>query len=254
MIANTFISLGILLSVLLFVVRIHSYFKKQHIFPLKIMTKIGTFYFVFVFTLYFFNFQRPFWFWLLSFTSLLVVPLFLFLLTKFHQQQFYSEFLRFLSLVILSMKRGQSFSHSLETSLALGTWKQGQLLGQIRDHVVFSQQEPVVKMGLFGQFIKQISSEFRTINGNQHLAIDRLCKFRKNLLERLNFRQKSRQIWSYFYYQLGILSVIYLLIFLFVAKEYGVIPFKKSFFLSFVFYLLGLLSTFLIGRGKKWSI
>ena len=254
MVTIAFISLCILMSVLWFVVRIFYHFKKQQILPLKLMTKIGTFYSLFIFALYFYNFQNPFQFWLLGFGSLLPVPFFLFCFLRFHQNKFYGDFLRFLSSLILSMKGGLSFSRSMEKALERGNWKQRQLLQRIYEHVVFSQQKPTAHGGAFGQFLNQVLFEFTMVNENQHLAIDRLCKFRKNLMERSIFRQKSGQIWGYFFYQMGILTLIYLVIFIFVVQQYGFWAFKKSFCLSFLFYFSGTLFTFFVVGRKKWSI
>lgn len=248
------LSLLILMSVLVFVNRIYFEYKKQHFFSLKMMTKIGTFYFVFLIALYFYFLKQVFWFWLLSMVSIIVFPLLIFFLRKFHQQQFYSEFLRFLSMVILSMQRGMSLGAAMESSLRLGNWKQGQLLRGIYEDVVFSQQETVADTSQFSQYIRQIGLELSRVNQHQHQAIDRLCNFRKNLRDRLIFRQKSRQIWFYFFYQVGVLSLIYLLILSFIVSEYGFFNFANSILLSFCLFGLGVLVTFYIGRNKKWSI
>ncbi len=251
---NSLVSIAIFVFVFVFVNRIFGQIKKHHVFPLKLMTNFGTFYFIFLFGLYFYFFAHPFWFWLVCFLSLILFPAFVFLLVQFHQQQFYSEFLRFLSMVILAMRRGLSYSAAMEVSIRGGDWKQGQLLRGIYENVVFSQQEPVVKKGLFGQFIHQIHVQLKALHHDPHRAIDRLCNFRKNLLDRLNFRRKSRQIWAYFGFQLGLLSFIYFGLLAFVAFQNGFHRFKTSFLLSFLFYLLGLIATLIIARLKKWHI
>lgn len=251
---NTFVSLLILMFVLMFVDRIFGHYKKQHIFPLKLMTNFGKLYFIFIIVLYFNTFLTPFWFWIVCFASILVFPFLIFFTAQFHQHQFYSEFLRFLSVVILGMQRGQSFSSAFEVSLRGNSWKQDQLLKGIFENVVFSQQEPVAKTGQFGLFIQQIHEELTLVQSNQHLAIDRLCNFQKNLRDRIIFRQRSRQIWMYFGYQIGLLSLIYFGLFAFIFIEYGFFQFKKSFFISFLFYSLGILATIYIGKKKKWLI
>lgn len=254
MLKNTFVSLLIFLFVLMFVNRIFSYYKKQHIFPLKMMTNFGTFYFVLLIVVYFFKFQSPLWLCFFSFSMMFLLPFLVFVFARFQQQQFYSEFLRFLSMVILSMQRGMSFSTAMEVSIRSRAWKQDQLLTRIYENVVFSQQEPVAKRGLFAQFLSEIHVELHAIYNHQHQALDRLCNFRKNIRERLNFRQKSRQIWLYFAYQLGLLSLIYLSILVYIVIEFGFFQFQKSFLRSFVFYSFGFLFTLVLARGKKWSI
>ncbi len=254
MMKNTFISLLILMSVFTFVHRIFFEFKKQHIFPLKILTKIVTFYFCFLITLYFYFFNQPFLIWIFAFLSFLLFPILIFCLKRFHQHQFHGEFLRFLSLVVMSMQRGLSFPTAMESSLRVGNWKQDQLLRRIYEDVVFSQQELSHQTGLFGQYIDQIRDELTRVSEHQHQAIDRLCNFRKNLRDRLIFRQKSRQIWSYFTYQVGLLSFIYIGLLVFILKEYGFKPYWFSFFLSFSLYFSGLLFTYWIARSKKWHI
>lgn len=254
MMINSMLSFLIFVFVFVFVTRIFGQLRKQEIFSLKIMTNFGTFHFIFYFSLYFYLFDQPFWFWFFSFSSFLLFPLFIFLFGQFQQNQFYSEFLRFLSMVILAMRRGLSFTAAMEVSLRGNNWKQGQLLRMIYENVVFSQQEPVVKSGLFGQIIHQIHVQFRSLHNDPHRAIDRLCNFRKNLSERLNFRQKSRQIWSYFGFQLGLLSFIYFGLLVFVLLEYPFTAIKKPILLSNFFYFLGIGAVILIGRMKQWRI
>ena len=251
---NSLLSILIFLFVIAFVNRIFGHFKKHHVFPLKMMTKFGTFYLFLLIALFFYFFTQPFWFWILCFVTSLLFPLIIFLVIQFHQHQFYGEFLRFLSMVILGMRRGRSFSSAMEVSIRGADWRQGQLLTRIYENVVFSQQEPVVKKGLFGQTINQIHSQMKSLHEDPHQAIDRLCNFRKNFRDRLTFRQKSRQIWTYFGFQLGLLSLIYFALFAFVVLEYGFFQFKGSFFLSIFFYVLGVVLTFCIARFKKWRI
>lgn len=218
------------------------------------MTKIGTYHFVLILTLYFYFFLQPFWFWLLSFGSLLVFPVVLFLTVHFQQQQFYGEFLRFLSMVILSMQRGISFLSSFETALQSEKWKQDLLLKRLYENVVFSQQEEVAYKGVFGRFIGQTLEELRAVHRNQHQAIDRLCNMQKKLQDRLNFRQKSRQIWLYFHYQLALMSVIYFGLLAYIVSEFHFSTYKTALFLSFSCYFFGLVSLLMIVRSKKWRI
>jgi hypothetical protein len=157
-------------------------------------------------------------------------------------------------MVILGMRRGLSYSAAMQVSLRDNHWKQGQLLQGIYENVVFSQQGPVVKRGRFAEFINQIHTQFRSLHEDPHQGIDRLCNFRRNIQERLSFRQKSRQIWTYFGFQLGLLTVIYVGLFGFVVSQYGFFAFKNSFLLSLFFYFLDVVFTFIIARIKKWRI
>lgn len=250
----TLLSLCILLSVLLFVLRIFYHYKKQHIFPLKIMTKIGTFHVVLIFILYVFYFSQPFWFLIYCFVTLFAFPIFIYLFTKFLQHHFYSEFLRFLSGVILKMQMGYSFTSAMESCLGQSSWLNHGLLVHIYENVVFSQQEVCQNTGPFSRFINKMVCEFRLVHQNQHLAIDRLCKIQKNLQNHLFFRRKSRQIWSYFGYQIGILSFIYFGLILYVVSHFGFSKFQNIFLLSFGFYSLGVLFLYFLVRGKKWHI
>lgn len=250
----TLISVLVLLSVMMFAHRIYNQFRKQNLFSQSLLTKIGTAHFIFIFLLYLIFFTHPFWFWMSAFVSIALIPGIVFLVTIFHQQQFYSEFLRFVSVMILKMQMGHSFTSSMEQALAMESWKQKGLLVEIQGNVVFSQQIKILGTGPFSSFISKVIHEFHLIYSNQHQAIDRLCKFRKNLQSEIFFRRRSRQIWSYFAYQLALLSFIYLALFIFIVREYGFSGFKDAFYLSFALYFLGILSLFLILRGKKWLI
>lgn len=254
MLENTFVSLFIFVSVFVFVLRIYEHFKKQHFFSRELMTKIGTFHVFLLFVFYIVFFDRSFYFWILGFSSIFVFPILIFGILKIYQHHFYSEFLRFLSLIILSMQRGNSFRSAMKLSLRMGQWKQAPLLEGIYQNVAFSQQRNDTDTGLFSRFIHEIETELKEINEHQHQAIDRLCNLRKNLRERLNFRQRSRQIWGFFLYQVGLLSIIYFGLLVFIVVEYGFSDFTSSFFLSFLLYGLGVLTTFLLLRNKKWSI
>jgi hypothetical protein len=234
--------------------RIFGQLHKQGFFPLKTMTNFGTFYVFILFALYFYFFNRPFWFWFTTFLTLFFIPIATFFIVRFHQHQFHGEFLRFLSMVILAMKRGLSFSAAMEVSLRGNSWKQDQLLKSLYENVVFSQQEPVAKKGRFGELIRQIHLEFRSLHQDSHLAIDRLCNFRKTLHERIIFRQKSRQIWFYFAFQLGLLSLIYSALLIFVLLQNGFSRYPEPYYLSFILYFAGVIFTIVIARRKQWPI
>ena len=238
----------------MFINRIFSIYKKQHFFTLKNMTKIGTFYFVLLIVLYFKFFLEPFWFFIATLSALFVFPIIILVVVKFHQHQFHSEFLRFLSVVILRMHRGEGFLMASHGSLESEIWKQDHLLKSLVDNVTFSQQKYGQYTGLFGQLLYEIQSEFRDVRNNQHQAIDRLCNLRKNLRDRFIFRQKSRQIWGFFLYQTGILSLIYIGIFIYIIQEVGFYEHQKVIFLSFIFYFAGLISIYFLAKGKKWAI
>ncbi len=251
---NILISFVILLSVLMFARRIYEHFYQQQFIKKKLLTKIGTLHFSFLFVLYFFNFKNPFHLWVLTFLSLSLFPLFVFIILKIHQHQFQSEFLRFLSSVILRMQMGRSFVSAMESSLSEGEWKQRTILMRIYDNVVFSPQVKFEKTGPFVGFVQTLVVELSYVHQHQHLAIDRLCNFQKNLQSEFIFRRKSRQVWCYFAYQLGLLSVIYWSLFAYTFHQYGFLVFKKSFFLSFLFYFFGVFFVYFIIRSKKWHI
>ncbi len=251
---NIFISLLILLSVLMFAHRIYEHFHKQQFIKKKLLTKIGTLHFCFLFLLYFLNFQKPFQLWIFSFVSLSLFPLMIFIILKFHQYQFQSEFLRFLSSLILRMQMGQSFLSGMESTLSEGDWRQGVLLQRIYQNVVFSPQVKFEKTGPFVGFLQNAIDELTYVHQHQHLAIDRLCNFQKNLQSEFFFRRKSRQVWSYFAYQLGLLSILFWTLFFYNIYQHGFFIFKNSYLLSLFFYFLGVwVVTFLL-RSKKWHI
>jgi Flp pilus assembly protein TadB len=251
---QSLISTLILMSALLFVDRIFSLYKKQQLLSEKFMTKIGTFYFIFLISLYFYSFSHPFSFWIFTFASFFVFPTLLYFLNRIHQQQFYSEFLRFLSLIIMNMQQGLAFVTAIERAQESGNWKQGQVLGRICENVVFSQQTNLSNQGFFNQFLGSALIEMRQIHRQQHQGIERLKNLRKILRERLTFRQRSRQIWLYFSYQLGLLSLIYWSLFLYILKDFGFFGFQSTFLYSASLYFMGSAVTFFIAKGKKWSI
>ncbi len=250
----TLFSLLILMSGLLFAHRIHHHFKKQNLFTSSLMTKIGTFYFLSFLSLYILLFNKPFQLWFAVMGLLILLPILVFIFKKLHQQHFCSEFLRFLSVVTLKMQMGYSFRSSYELGLHSQRWRHAPLLVQILENVVFSQQEFNLRSGPLGRLLLRIENELSLVYKHQHQAIDRLCKFRKNFQAEQFFRRKSRQIWMYFAYQLGLLTVIYSSLLIYIANQYEIFQLKKVYLLSLSFYFLGVFFVFLICRGQKWHI
>ena len=185
---------------------------------------------------------------------MLLIPTSLFLITKIHQQTFTSEFLRFVSMILLKMEMGESFQTAMERCLVSEKWTQKKLLTAIHENVVFSQQVFMEKSGTFPSFLNRIIQEFQFIQNNQHQAIDRLSRFQDSLQVDLFFRRKSRQIWYHFGYQWLLLTGIYVLILFFIINQYGFLPFINVFLLSFTLYFLGVFSLYYLGRNKKWVI
>ena len=250
----TLISLLIIVSVTVFVHRIYYRMKKQHFFIRKLMTKIGTFHLFLIFLLYIFYFQQPLQLWMFTFSSVLALPLLIFLLIRFHQQQFHSEFLRFLSLLIIKMQMGLAFRNAYERVLRGESWTYHSMFAHIYENVTFSQQEMSTQYGGFNHFMSRLVTELRGVQTHPHQAIDRLCNFRNEMIQQRFFRRKSSQIWMNFGLQLGVLSFIYWSIFVYVVSQYGFYKHSKIFFLSMSLYFTGFLILFFLMRNKKWRI
>lgn len=248
------ISLLIIVSVIVFINRIFTRIKRQQQFIYKLMTKIGTFYFIFIFVMYLNFFLKPLELWFFSFSSLLFIPITILLVTKFHQQQFYGEFVRFLSLVIIRMQMGCAFRTAYEATLEEESWRQKSLLSYIYEDVTFTQQEALPKYGSFSSFIARVITELRGVESYPHQSIDRLCNFREQLHQERFFRRKSRQIWSNFAFQFGILSIIYWLLFGYICIQHGFFKYLYVFLLSLLFYFFGFLTLIFLMRSKKWRI
>lgn len=250
----TLISIAILLSGLMFAHRICLQIQREKLFAKSLMTKIGTFYFLSLFVLYTLLFQSPLWLWLFTVCQFLLIPMVLFVVKKIHQHQFSGEFLRFLSVLILNMEMGHSFRAAYEKSLLGQAWRHQRWLRQIYGNVTFSQQKQAWGQGSLGQLLSRIQRECIGIDQHQHQAIDRLCNFRKNFQAELFFRQKSRQIWLYFAYQLGLLTIIYLCLLVYLLYHYEISLLKNSLFYSLSLYGLGVSTVFYICRRQKWHI
>lgn len=254
MTANFLFSLLIVLSVQVFVTRILYRDKRTLLFSREIMTKIGTFYCFFVFLIFFSYFKQPFHLWFILLLSFFVFPISFFFLKKYRQQQFCSEFLRFLSLLILKMKMGMAFRSSYESTLSESQWKFRSLLASLLENVVFSPHETVANGSHFTHFLNEIIKEFSFFDSHPHFAIDGLKNFQERLVKRTFFRRRSRQI----YYQMGgqlvVLSIIYVSVFAFVVFEFGWRRNIYIFILSGSLYLGGSLIFYLTGRRKQWNI
>lgn len=254
MIKTNLFSLLIFLSVLCFAHRIFQIFRQKKLLEKKLLTKIGTLQICFLFLSYQQFFLRPFHLWISSILVLCFVPIVIFVIRKNQQRQFQSEFLRFLSQLVLQMQMGHSWQTSFQKTLRENTWRQGFLLQQIYENVAFSPQADFGKSGPFAEFLKRIRNELIYVHKHQHLAIDRLCNLQKNLRTEFYFRRKSGQIWTYFAYQLGLLSVLFWGIFIFTLFHQGWKEHSEVFLVSFLFYGMGFLIVFIMLKGKKWEI
>ena len=242
------------MSATVFVHRIYFFRLNKTVFSSENMTKIGTLHCIFLFIIFFHFFSHTFHFWAFTVLSFLIFPISLFLLIKSRQSQFYSEFLRFLSMVILRMQMGSGFRTAWEECLDQGQWRQERLLHGIYSNVVFSPQELPVQRGYFHEFINKIIEELREVRSSPHQGLDRLQKFRDDLVQDLFFRQKSRSVWRHMMSQWFLLSLFNGLIAFYVGTHFGWQQNKNIFLMSFAFYLFGVALLLIQMRRKKWPI
>ena len=254
MLVSLLVSFLTFASALWFVLRICFVYQSKKLITSQRMTKIGTFYFFAFLFLYFYFFSDAFLFFVSSFLLILCFPVGFAVNMKCRQRQFHSEFLSFISLILISMKKGDSYSRSVQVSLQSRRWKQRSLLESVFEDVTFSQQKSSISLPSFAKLLMELQRELMGVRSNQHMAIERVTRVRERFRQRIIFRQKSMQIWSHFGFQAGLLSLIYGGILTYVIFEMGFVAHRSVIFLSLSLYISGILSLILIARGKKWRI
>jgi len=254
MFQNFCFSLLVSLSAFVFVNRIVRIFRGKIHFSENILTKIGTFYSMFSFCILFFWNQFPFFIFTLHLLLQTSAPFFFWAYKKKLQTGFCKEFLRFSSLLLIKMKMGDAFRTAYEDCLAHSHWKQGVLLRQLLDDVVFSPQKTRKRAGSFENFLFQCEDVFLKMDHNPSCAIDQLFTFRKQLLQREKIRRRSGQIWSQVLVQFGIIATIYFGFLIYTLSEYGFQRHKSAVLLSLSCFIMGVIVLLHLRKVPQWKL
>jgi Flp pilus assembly protein TadB len=241
----------IALSGSLFGIRISNRALNEKVITRTALAQIGTLYLLLLLVGVYVCRGSFFSLWVLVFLPLALFLFALSLLRKLRFQKFRDLFLEALQLIILKMKSAKSFRQSLSEVINESDFSLQTRLSEIRDIVVFSQQE---KRVLRHPFIDLILQEFTNVDQNPHAAIRRLQIFRDRLQVEADFRRKSVQALKQIRAQSIIMSVLYLAILVFVSHEFGFVRNRNMILSSTLLFVCGLVWIHRGGRSLKWKV
>ncbi len=222
----------------------------QNILTKKQMTNFGTTYVVAIIIFSFFI-THIIVLWVLAFSPHLLFSLFIAILKKYRRKKFEERFEEILSLIILKMKSGKAFRNSFSDVISESPRTIQRILIDIRDVVVFSQQNNPERIS---HFVQSIIGEFVEADLVPHAALKRLMSFRSRLRIQSDFRRKSGQVMQQIRIQSLILSGIYFALLVFVIGRFGFIENRRMIIISFLLFGTGLSLIFYKGSKIKWKI
>ncbi len=222
----------------------------QNILTKKQMTKFGTTYFLILIALSFIT-NNYFILWAICFAPHLGFSIFIFWLKQSRRKKFEEHFEEILNMIILKMKSQKSFRNSFSEVINDSPPSTQRILLDIRDVVVFSQQNKSIHLSAFTQ---KIILEFVLADQTPHAALKRLINFRDCLKIQTDFRRKSGQVLQQIRAQSFLLSTVYFALLVFVLKRFGLSGHQQIILLSLILFLLGLGVIFYGGHKIKWKI
>ena len=214
------------------------------------MTNFGTAYVVLIIAISFLT-SHFFVLWILSFAPHLLFSLFIAFLKAHRRKKFEERFEETLGLIIMKMKSGKAFRNAFSEVISESPREIQRILIDIRDVVVFSQQNNSEHLS---RFVQTIILEFIQADLAPHSALKRLSSFRDRLKIQADFRRKSGQVMQQIRIQSLILSGVYFALFIFVIKSFGFESNHQMILSSFLFFGIGLLFIFYKGNKIKWTI
>ena len=222
----------------------------QNILTKMQMTNFGTAYVVLIITSSFFT-SSTLVLWALSFAPHLLFMIFIAYLKQHRRRKFEERFEEILGLIILKMKSGKAFRTAFSEVISESPHAIQRILIDIRDVVVFSQQN---NLEALSSFVQMIVVEFVQADQAPHAALKRLVSFLDRLKVQADFRRKSGQVMQQIRIQSLILSGVYFALFVFVIKRFGFESNRQMILLSVLFFGIGIGFIFYKGNRIKWKI
>lgn len=215
------------------------------------MTKIGTVYLASVFALLICLPASRFSLWLAVFVPLAIAAIALAAHVSRRSRIFQREALSILSLIILKMKSGRSFRHSIAEVASESDRDVRAKLTEIASVVAFSQQNQASQSDAF---TRDVIEEFKLIDQQPHASLRRLSVLREKIRIEDDFRRRSGQVLSRLRAQSLVMCVLYLAVFIFMVSKFGWRENASALSLSVGFFMCGVVWMWLGGRRLKWKV
>ena len=251
---NVFFVLLISLSVFVFVNRIFHFSPLKKRISVSLMTKIGTFFVIYVFSLSVTFFFQPFWFLMGIFFFFCILWSCFFLWKKTHEKHFYKEFLRFLSQVLLRMRMGFGFRTSYRETLDSGGWKFQALLGELYDNVAFMPQKNADNPKPSQFFLDQLLKVLRRADASPTNSLRLLEQYKKYLTHQEKFRRRSRQIWTHILSQGLVVLALYLALLTYTLRRYSFSSQRIYILLSLLLFVIAALVFTILRKEPRWNL
>ena len=245
------ISFFISLLGFMFAIRISKSLVSRQLFTQIELTKIGTSVFVGEFALAMFMRHSFFAVWCAVFLPIAIAAVALAVRISSRSREFKSDCASMLTIVLLKMKSGRSFRHSLAEVVSESDTHSRVKLSEIASSVAFSQQR---KGESSDSFVRELVQELTVVDQQPHMAMRRLETFRDKLRTEDDFRRRSGQVLARIRAQSIVMSGLYIAVFAFMIAKFGWGANARLFIGSLFLFSAGALWLWFGGRKLKWTV
>ncbi len=172
-------------------------------------------------------------------------------LKKIKSVEFEDNFCHFLEKIILKMRSGYCFSEAIAQSTYVSDPFSRQKLQFIKDRILNPSINNVKQHDFY---IEKCINDMVEIKKNPQYAIKRLESLKNILKKNRNFRHKSGQLRTPIYFQLILLSVLYLAVLIFVVNQFNYENVKYFLFPSLGLFTASWVWIYKIGRRIPWKL
>ena len=236
---------------LLFAHRTFTHFIAQNLFDRAFMTKIGTAYFACVIALIIFSPTSHFSLCFAVFFPLAMTGAALSVCVSRRARNFQRDALALMTILILKMKSGRSFRHSLIESTQECESHMRAKFSEIASVVAFSSQAQTAQSDAF---VSELIDEFRVIDQQPHSSLKRLMVFREKIRVEDDFRRRSGQVLARLRAQSFVMCGLYLAVFVFMVTKFGFRANAQALLISVMLFAIGVIWIWLGGRQLKWKV
>jgi hypothetical protein len=177
-----------------------------------------------------------------------VVP---FVILRFRSQRAKKTMLATIDNLVLSMKSGQSFRMAVKEAMSNADFHLKILLEEFLSAAQFKKEPPKWS---FDSELNSFLHELWLVDGSTTRQIELLLAFRRKLSLISNFRQRSRQALLQTRAQSLVTAFIYLLVLIYVNFKFSLGAHLNLLIVSLLFFSIGFITTWRMGRRYRWKI
>ena len=231
--------------------RIAHSLESRHLFARDELTKIGTVVFVCAFALALVLPRTHLAAWFAIFSPLAFAAFALSLRVSRRSHALRRECASLLTIVLLKMKSGRSFRHSLTEAIDESDSRVRAKFTEIAAVVAFSQQRSGMRID---PHVSEFVDELVLIDRQPHLAVRRLETYRDKIEIEEEFRRRSGQVLARIRAQSSVMTGLYLAVSAFMIARFGLGANARLFAIATVSFGIGALWLWFGGRKMKWKV